>query len=220
MDTMNAPRWQQGSGRTTCSYISSELQVLGSVTIECIRHCRCCLFAGLDLVPYRDQPVRSARSQAWSLVIHNGWPHHHRPLSALRMFFTQHSQREYRSNSILESVDCLTSLCRPPMQIPMARNVNQLILPNAGIGFAIGMVDSSMMPMLGYLVDIRHTSVYGSVYAIGDAAFCVGFVLGPLVSSTVVKTFGFKAYVRSILFPYPDWVSTSNSIQFVIVWST
>ncbi|OQR79623.1 synaptic vesicular amine transporter-like, partial [Tropilaelaps mercedesae] len=79
--------------------------------------------------------------------------------------------------------------------IPMARNVNQLILPNAGIGFAIGMVDSSMMPMLGYLVDIRHTSVYGSVYAIGDAAFCVGFVLGPLVSSTVVKTFGFKALV-------------------------
>lgn len=77
----------------------------------------------------------------------------------------------------------------------MARNVNQLILPNAGIGFAIGMVDSSMMPMLGYLVDIRHTSVYGSVYAIGDAAFCVGFVLGPLVSSTVVKTLGFKALV-------------------------
>lgn len=80
----------------------------------------------------------------------------------------------------------------------MARNVNQLILPNAGIGFAIGMVDSSMMPMLGYLVDIRHTSVYGSVYAIGDAAFCVGFVLGPLVTSSVVKTFGFKALVHFI----------------------
>lgn len=40
------------------------------------------------------------------------------------------------------------------------------------------MVDSSMMPMLGYLVDIRHTSVYGSVYAIGDVAFCAGFVVG------------------------------------------
>lgn len=78
------------------------------------------------------------------------------------------------------------------LQIPMAKNVNQLILPQAGIGFAIGMVDSSMMPMLGYLVDIRHTSVYGSVYAIGDAAFCMGFVLGPLISSSVVKTFGFK----------------------------
>lgn len=40
------------------------------------------------------------------------------------------------------------------------------------------MVDSSMMPMLGYLVDIRHTSVYGSVYAIGDVAFCAAFVIG------------------------------------------
>lgn len=41
-----------------------------------------------------------------------------------------------------------------------------------------GMVDSSMMPMLGYLVDIRHTSTYGNVYAIGDVAFCVGFTMG------------------------------------------
>lgn len=40
------------------------------------------------------------------------------------------------------------------------------------------MVDSSMMPMLGYLVDIRHTSVYGCVYAIADIAFCLGFILG------------------------------------------
>ncbi|KAH6947971.1 hypothetical protein HPB50_022287 [Hyalomma asiaticum] len=77
--------------------------------------------------------------------------------------------------------------------IPMAKNVNHLIVPNAGIGFAIGMVDSSMMPMLGYLVDIRHSSVYGSVYAIGDTAFCVGFVLGPIISSSIVKTLGFQA---------------------------
>lgn len=42
----------------------------------------------------------------------------------------------------------------------------------------MGMVDSTMMPMLGYLVDIRHTSVYGSVYAIGDVAFCASFAFG------------------------------------------
>jgi len=53
-----------------------------------------------------------------------------------------------------------------------------LIVPNAGLGFAIGMVDSSMMPELGYLVDIRHTAVYGSVYAIGDVAFCLGYTIG------------------------------------------
>lgn len=64
------------------------------------------------------------------------------------------------------------------LQIPLARNIHHLIVPNAGLGFAIGMVDSSMMPELGYLVDIRHTAVYGSVYAIGDVAFCLGFAIG------------------------------------------
>lgn len=48
------------------------------------------------------------------------------------------------------------------------------------------------MPMLGYLVDIRHTSVYGSVYAIGDVAFCAGFVIGPTLSGTLVSWFGFE----------------------------
>lgn len=41
-----------------------------------------------------------------------------------------------------------------------------------------GMVDSSMMPHMGYLVDLRHVSVYGSVYAIADVAFCLGFAIG------------------------------------------
>lgn len=40
------------------------------------------------------------------------------------------------------------------------------------------MVDSSMMPIMGYLVDLRHVSVYGSVYAIADVAFCMGYALG------------------------------------------
>ena len=41
-----------------------------------------------------------------------------------------------------------------------------------------GMVDSSMMPLMGYLVDLRHVSVYGSVYAIADVAFCLGYAVG------------------------------------------
>ena len=56
----------------------------------------------------------------------------------------------------------------------------------AGLGFGIGMVDSSMMPQLGFLVDIRHSAVYGGVYAIGDIAFCMGFAVGKCkkISST------------------------------------
>lgn len=35
-----------------------------------------------------------------------------------------------------------------------------------------------MMPLMGHLVDLRHVSVYGSVYAIADVAFCLGFAVG------------------------------------------
>uniref|UniRef100_A0A5F8HJG9 Solute carrier family 18 member A2 n=1 Tax=Monodelphis domestica TaxID=13616 RepID=A0A5F8HJG9_MONDO len=55
----------------------------------------------------------------------------------------------------------------------------------------VRMVDSSMMPIMGYLVDLRHVSVYGSVYAIADVAFCMGYALGPSVGGAIAKAIGF-----------------------------
>ncbi|XP_008072182.1 chromaffin granule amine transporter isoform X2 [Carlito syrichta] len=75
--------------------------------------------------------------------------------------------------------------------VPLAHNIFGLIGPNAGLGFAIGMVDSSMMPIMGHLVDLRHTSVYGSVYAIADVAFCMGFAIGPSTGGAIVRAIGF-----------------------------
>uniref|UniRef100_A0A673SW18 Solute carrier family 18 member A1 n=1 Tax=Suricata suricatta TaxID=37032 RepID=A0A673SW18_SURSU len=75
--------------------------------------------------------------------------------------------------------------------VPLAHNIFGLIGPNAGIGFSIGMVDSSIMPIMGHLVDLRHTSVYGSVYAIADVAFCLGFALGPSTGGAIVHAIGF-----------------------------
>ncbi|XP_013411845.1 synaptic vesicular amine transporter isoform X2 [Lingula anatina] len=75
--------------------------------------------------------------------------------------------------------------------IPICATPAALIPPMAGLGFSIGMVDSSMMPHMGYLVDTRHTSVYGSVYAIADVAFCVGYAFGPSMCGTIVKLMGF-----------------------------
>uniref|UniRef100_A0A665TB41 Solute carrier family 18 member 2 n=1 Tax=Echeneis naucrates TaxID=173247 RepID=A0A665TB41_ECHNA len=76
-------------------------------------------------------------------------------------------------------------------QVPFAGDIYGLILPNFGVGFAIGMVDSSMMPIMGYLVDLRHVSVYGSVYAIADVAFCMGFALGPSIGGSIAESIGF-----------------------------
>ncbi|XP_060737229.1 chromaffin granule amine transporter [Tachysurus vachellii] len=75
--------------------------------------------------------------------------------------------------------------------VPLAKNIYGLIGPNGGLGFAIGMVDSSMMAIMGYLVDIRHVSVYGSVYAIADVALCMGFAIGPSTGGAIVQTIGF-----------------------------
>uniref|UniRef100_A0A1A9VIZ1 Major facilitator superfamily (MFS) profile domain-containing protein n=1 Tax=Glossina austeni TaxID=7395 RepID=A0A1A9VIZ1_GLOAU len=75
---------------------------------------------------------------------------------------------------------------------PIATSIVLLIGPNAGLGIGFAMVESSMMPQLSYLVDIRHTAVYGGVYAVGDMAFCVAFIVGPVLSGTLIKTVGFK----------------------------
>uniref|UniRef100_A0A8C4RMC9 Solute carrier family 18 member 2 n=1 Tax=Erpetoichthys calabaricus TaxID=27687 RepID=A0A8C4RMC9_ERPCA len=75
--------------------------------------------------------------------------------------------------------------------VPFATSIYGLIVPNFGVGFAIGMVDSSMMPIMGYLVDLRHVSVYGSVYAIADVAFCMGYALGPTTGGAIARSIGF-----------------------------
>ncbi|XP_032397896.1 synaptic vesicular amine transporter isoform X2 [Etheostoma spectabile] len=75
--------------------------------------------------------------------------------------------------------------------VPFAKNIYGLIVPNFGVGFALGMVDSSMMPIMGDLVDLRHVSVYGSVYAIADVALCLGFALGPSIGGPIAESIGF-----------------------------
>ena len=55
----------------------------------------------------------------------------------------------------------------------------------------LGMIDASMFPQMGYIVDVRHVGVYGSIYAIADAAFCFAFALGPFFSGPFVRTLGF-----------------------------
>ncbi|VDK42840.1 unnamed protein product [Anisakis simplex] len=82
--------------------------------------------------------------------------------------------------------------------IPTARGIGGLILPNFFMGFSIGMIDASMFPLMGYLVDLRHVGVYGSIYAIADAAFCFAFALGPFFSGPLVRSVGFPTMMYLI----------------------
>ncbi|KAM4749112.1 chromaffin granule amine transporter-like [Rhinophrynus dorsalis] len=78
------------------------------------------------------------------------------------------------------------------MCLPLASNFYQLIAPNAATGIAFGMVESSMLPVMAHLVDLRHTSVYGGIYAISDMALSAGYVIGPSAGGAIAKAIAFK----------------------------
>ena len=75
--------------------------------------------------------------------------------------------------------------------IPFAKAFFVLIFPIMGICWGIALVDTALLPMLGYLVDTRHVSVYGSVYAIADISYSLAYAFGPIVAGSVVQTIGF-----------------------------
>lgn len=75
--------------------------------------------------------------------------------------------------------------------VPACHNFGQLMVPLCGICFGIALVDTALLPTMAFLVDIRHVSVYGSVYAIADISYSVAYALGPIVASQIVHTMGF-----------------------------
>ncbi|KAM8852558.1 putative vesicular acetylcholine transporter-A [Synchiropus picturatus] len=75
--------------------------------------------------------------------------------------------------------------------VPACKNFGQLMIPLCGICFGIACVDTALLPTLGFLVDVRHVSVYGSVYAIADISYCVAYAMGPIVAGQIVHSLGF-----------------------------
>ncbi|XP_036401370.1 probable vesicular acetylcholine transporter-A [Megalops cyprinoides] len=75
--------------------------------------------------------------------------------------------------------------------VPACKNFGQLIAPLCGICFGIALVDTALLPTLAFLVDVRHVSVYGSVYAIADISYSVAYAMGPIVAGQIVHTLGF-----------------------------
>ncbi|XP_055027240.1 probable vesicular acetylcholine transporter-A [Misgurnus anguillicaudatus] len=75
--------------------------------------------------------------------------------------------------------------------VPACKNFEQLIIPLCGICFGIALVDTALLPTLAFLVDVRHVSVYGGVYAIADISYCVAYALGPVVAGKIVHDLGF-----------------------------
>ncbi|XP_026883382.2 probable vesicular acetylcholine transporter-A [Electrophorus electricus] len=75
--------------------------------------------------------------------------------------------------------------------VPACTNFGQLMIPLCGICFGIALVDTALLPTLAFLVDVRHVSVYGSVYAIADISYSVAYAMGPIVAGQIVHNLGF-----------------------------
>ena len=83
----------------------------------------------------------------------------------------------------LEGFSCLI--------VPFCTGFGQVMVPLMIDCFGIALVDTAVLPTLGYLVDVRHVSVYGSVYAIADISYSLAYAFGPIVASGIVASIGF-----------------------------
>lgn len=82
--------------------------------------------------------------------------------------------------------------------IPFSGNYFILMFPICIICFGIALVDTALLPMLGYIVDKKYVSVYGSVYAIADISYCAAYAVGPIVAGKIVENLGFTALNISV----------------------
>ena len=85
----------------------------------------------------------------------------------------------------LEGVSCLI--------LPFCKSYGAVIVPLMIDCFGIALVDTAILPTMGYLVDVRHVSVYGSVYAIADISYSLAYAFGPIVAGGIVNTIGFTS---------------------------
>ncbi|CAK1578917.1 unnamed protein product [Parnassius mnemosyne] len=84
--------------------------------------------------------------------------------------------------------------------IPFASSYKMLMIPICGICFGIALIDTALLPTLGYLVDVRYVSVYGSIYAIADISYSFAYAVGPIIAGEVVEAIGFTALNLLIAF--------------------
>ncbi|CAB3380696.1 Hypothetical predicted protein [Cloeon dipterum] len=84
--------------------------------------------------------------------------------------------------------------------IPFSTSYIMLMIPICGICFGIALIDTALLPTLGYLVDVRYVSVYGSIYAIADISYSLAYAVGPIIAGSVVEAIGFTALNLGIAF--------------------
>lgn len=86
---------------------------------------------------------------------------------------------------VLEGLSCL--------MVPFCSSFWSLIIPISIICFGLALIDTAILPTLGFLVDTRYVSVYGSIYAIADISYSLSYAIGPIIAGGIVEAIGFTA---------------------------
>lgn len=86
---------------------------------------------------------------------------------------------------LLEGLSCL--------MVPFCSSFWSLIIPISIICFGLALIDTAILPTLGFLVDTRYVSVYGSIYAIADISYSLSYAVGPIIAGGIVEAIGFTA---------------------------
>lgn len=99
--------------------------------------------------------------------------------------YPHHQWRMAAAGLALEGVSCLF--------LPFITSYKLLTVPICVICFGIALIDTALLPTLGYLVDTRYVSVYGSIYAIADISYSLAYAVGPIIAGGIVELIGFVA---------------------------
>lgn len=75
--------------------------------------------------------------------------------------------------------------------LPFCNSYIMLMVPICVICFGIALIDTALLPTLGYIVDVRYVSVYGSIYAIADISYSIAYAVGPIIAGGIVELIGF-----------------------------
>ena len=111
----------------------------------------------------------------------------------------------------LEGVSCFF--------IPFCQSYFLLMFAISVICFGIALIDTALLPTLGFIVDKKFTSVYGSVYAIADISYCAAYAFGPIVAGWIVENWSFTILniivaVLSLLYaPLIYYLKGMNNIE-------
>jgi MFS transporter, DHA1 family, solute carrier family 18 (vesicular acetylcholine transporter), member 3 len=84
---------------------------------------------------------------------------------------------------LVESISCLL--------IPLASDYVFVVITLMTICFGISLVNTTILPIITFIGDVRHGSSYGSLFALKDICYLIGFAAGPIIAYWIYASFSF-----------------------------